>query len=149
MKINLTVYTPDSKPAIEEKYNVVQFLYHHLEQYRDSEEDIQKSVDYALANDKFTGGIVIVAKLQNEIVGAVIINCTGMNGYVPDNLLVYIAVHNKHRGKKIGRFLMNKTIDLTDGDIALHVEADNPAKLLYEKVGFTNKYLEMRYIKPI
>ncbi len=32
-----------------------------------------------------------------------------------------------------------------DGDIALHVEPDNPARFLYEKYGFTNKYLEMRY----
>jgi ribosomal protein S18 acetylase RimI-like enzyme len=33
------------------------------------------------------------------------------------------------------------------GNIALHVEPDNPAKILYEKLGFTNKYLEMRLIK--
>ena len=42
---------------------------------------------------------------------------------------------------------MEKAIELTDGDIALHVEADNPAKFLYENVGFNNKYLEMRYIR--
>jgi ribosomal protein S18 acetylase RimI-like enzyme len=39
---------------------------------------------------------------------------------------------------------MNKAIELTEGDIALHVEKDNPARFLYEKVGFTNPYLEMR-----
>jgi ribosomal protein S18 acetylase RimI-like enzyme len=42
---------------------------------------------------------------------------------------------------------MKQIIDHTDGDIALHVEPENPAKFLYEKFGFTNKYLEMRLKK--
>jgi ribosomal-protein-alanine N-acetyltransferase len=38
-------------------------------------------------------------------------------------------------------------IENTEGNIALHVEPDNPAKNLYERMGFTNKYLEMRLNK--
>ena len=30
------------------------------------------------------------------------------------------------------------------GDVALHVEANNPAIHLYKSLGFTNPYLEMR-----
>lgn len=70
-----------------------------------------------------------------------------MKGYIPENILVYIATHKEFRGKRIGKNMMLKAIELADGNIALHVEPDNPAKYLYEKIGFTNKYLEMRYIK--
>jgi len=42
---------------------------------------------------------------------------------------------------------MKKAIEHAEGDIALHVEANNPAKKLYEKPGFTNPYLEMRLKK--
>ena len=42
---------------------------------------------------------------------------------------------------------MQKTIDVSEGSIALHVEPDNPARFLYEKVGFSSKYIEMRYKK--
>jgi ribosomal protein S18 acetylase RimI-like enzyme len=70
-----------------------------------------------------------------------------MAGYIPENILVYIAVHAKTRGKGYGKKLMNKAIELADGDIALHVEPNNPAKFLYEKLGFENKYLEMRLKK--
>ena len=39
---------------------------------------------------------------------------------------------------------MVEVMNRTKGGIALHVEPDNPAKFLYEKLGFTHKYLEMR-----
>ena len=70
-----------------------------------------------------------------------------MSGYIPENILVYIAVNKNQRGKGVGKQIMQKAIANTDGDIALHVEKDNPAKFLYEKMGFTNPYLEMRLKK--
>ncbi|MDX5404850.1 MAG: GNAT family N-acetyltransferase, partial [Bacteroidota bacterium] len=76
-----------------------------------------------------------------------IMNRTGMSGYIPENILVYIAVDAKHRGKGYGRQIMEKALELAEGNVALHVEPDNPAKYLYENIGFTNKYLEMRYQK--
>ena len=89
----------------------------------------------------------ILAIDNNAIVGAVILNNTGMGGFIPENILVYIAVDNSQRGKGYGKSLMQKAISVANGDIALHVEPNNPAKKLYEKLGFTNKYLEMRLIK--
>ena len=70
-----------------------------------------------------------------------------MEGYIPENILVYIATDKNHRGKGIGSKLMDAAIEHTQGDIALHVEPDNPARKLYERCGFTNKYLEMRRVK--
>jgi ribosomal protein S18 acetylase RimI-like enzyme len=42
---------------------------------------------------------------------------------------------------------MKAAVEKADGDVALHVEPHNPARFLYEKIGFTNKYLEYRYKK--
>ena len=39
---------------------------------------------------------------------------------------------------------METVLANVEGDVALHVEPHNPAKKLYERLGFTNKYLEMR-----
>ncbi|HNR54357.1 MAG TPA: GNAT family N-acetyltransferase, partial [Flavobacteriales bacterium] len=63
---------------------------------------------------------------------------------IPENILVYIAVDRSSRGKGVGRRLMQAALDKARGSIALHVEPDNPARKLYEALGFTNKYLEMR-----
>jgi len=70
-----------------------------------------------------------------------------MSGYIPENILVYIAVDSNTRGTGVGKKLMKKAMSIAKGNIALHVEPNNPAKFLYEKLGFTNKYLEMRYEK--
>ena len=70
-----------------------------------------------------------------------------MKDYIPENILVYIAIHHKHRGKGIGKQLVKQAIETAEGNIALHVEPDNPAKHLYEKLGFSSKYLEMRFNK--
>lgn len=120
---------------------VSEFLFKHLEQYGDALEDIERSLIYS----REKGGVIITATLEDKIVGSVVLNETGMKGYIPEHILVYIAVSNKARGEGIGKGLMEKAIEITDGDIALHVEKDNPARFLYEKVGFTNPYLEMRY----
>ena len=130
------IYTPEV---------IADFLFKHLEQYGDAKEDILKCIAYAMNPEK--GGTIIVGTDEDKIVGITILNNTGMKGYIPENILVYIAVDNSQRGKGYGKKIMQKAIEVTKGSIALHVEPDNPAKILYEKLGFTNKYLEMRLTK--
>jgi [ribosomal protein S18]-alanine N-acetyltransferase len=130
-----------------QKKEVADFLYTHLEQYGDPHEHIMKCLDYALDQAVDKGGFVVLARENGNVVGAVVMNKTGMSGYIPENILVYIAVDASQRGKGVGKKLMKTAIELANGDIALHVEPDNPAKKLYESLGFTNKYLEMRLKK--
>jgi [ribosomal protein S18]-alanine N-acetyltransferase len=139
------IYNSTIKPDANEKQEIVDFLFNHLDQYGDPKEHILSCLEFATMEKlKSFGGFALVVKDKDELLGVTIINQTGMSGYIPDNILVYIAVHEKTRGKGIGKALMEKAIDLAEGDIALHVEPDNPARKLYEKLGFTNKYLEMR-----
>ena len=148
--IKIQKYTPKDPLTDELQKEVTAFLFKSLEQYGDPEGDINKAVNYALnKNENTTGGLVVTARLDNRLVGAVIINETGMGGYIPENILVYIATDPNERGKGIGRKLMEESLAASNGDVALHVEPDNPAKRLYENLGFTNKYLEMRYKKTI
>lgn len=144
---NIVVYDPENKPSEEEKEKFIGFLYEHLDQYGDAKQDIGKAVAYALKEIDSDGGFITLLYEEGELLGAVVINRTGMSGYIPENILVYIATHGDHRGKGVGRELMEAVINRADGDIALHVEHNNPAKFLYEKMGFTNPYLEMRLKK--
>jgi ribosomal-protein-alanine N-acetyltransferase len=141
------IFTPKNRPSNEEKQDIIDFLHTHLDQFGDPKEDISKAIDYSLKISESFGGFVLQLKDSGQTIGAVVINKTGMDGYIPGHILVYIAMHRDYRGKELGKELMKKSLSEVNGDIALHVEPDNPAKRLYEKFGFTNKYLEMRY-KP-
>ncbi len=130
-----------------QKNEIADFLLIHLGKFGDPKEDIMKCLDYALDPGLQAGGFVILAREKKRIVGALVMNKTGMAGYIPENILVYIAVDEQMRGKGIGKKILDMAIKMANGAIALHVEPDNPARKLYERLGFTNKYLEMRLTK--
>jgi len=125
----------------------IDFLYTHLDKFGDSKEAIGKSISYAFSNTPGCGGFLLAAYNEVELIGTLVMNRTGMSGYIPENILVYVAVNSKYRGKGYGREIVQKAINLSEGDIKLHVEYENPAKRLYERIGFTTKYAEMRLIK--
>lgn len=149
MSISIKKLTPNSTFEISLLDQINDFLFKHLEQYGDPTADIRKAMEYSLSKEEGKGGYIFYAteneKGSEKIVGATVINQTGMEDYIPENILVYIAVDGSQRGKGIGKKIMEEALGSVKGSVALHVEPDNPAKKLYERLGFTNKYLEMRW----
>ncbi|MDA3833372.1 MAG: GNAT family N-acetyltransferase [Spirochaetales bacterium] len=125
----------------------IEFLHKHLEEFGDPLKDIRKCLNYAFSTEKSEGGFALAAFDDGELAGTLIMNRTGMANYIPDWVLVYVAVDKSHRGRGIGKKIIEEAISHCDGDIKLHVEYDNPAKRLYEWIGFTSKYAEMRFKK--
>ena len=123
------------------------FLYESLKPYEDPLPLVRQGLIDALAPRYGENGFVLVAESNHKVLGALIMLRTGMKGYVPENLLLMVAVDPSARGKGIGAKIIKQSFDLANGDVKLHVEYDNPAKRLYERLGMTSKYAEMRYIK--
>lgn len=148
MDITYTILrTDDEQKNPFTRDEIASFLYSHLDEYGDEKSAILKCIGYAYGDNDGQNGFILIAHNKQEILGVVIINDTNMDEYIPEHILVYIAVHAKTRGQGVGKELMKRVINETKGDIALHVEPNNPAKFLYEKVGFTSKYHEMRLKK--
>ncbi|MFP4368732.1 MAG: GNAT family N-acetyltransferase [Candidatus Kapaibacterium sp.] len=125
----------------------IDFLYEHLDKFGDPKDAINNCLSYAFSDEPGKGGFALAAFEDGKLLGALIHNKIRTEGYIPTNILVYVAVHRDARGKGLGRKLCEKCIEMCDGDVKLHVEYDNPAKRLYERIGFTNKYAEMRFTK--
>ncbi len=144
MKI-IQVFQREELKLYSTQERIVDFLHEHLDRFRDDQTSISKAIDYAFSNEAGKGGFLLLAYEDNALVGALVMNRTGMDGYIPPYILVYIAVDAAQRGKGIGAAIMKAAFETADGAIALHVEYDNPARHLYERLGFTTKYAEMRY----
>jgi len=126
----------------ETKNKITNFLTNHMQQYSDSVESVMLCLDYV--SDPSRGGEIYLSEHNSNIVGAVVTNYTHMKGYIPANLLVYVATHNQYRRKGIAKKLMQMALQNCKNGATLHVEMNNPAKILYEKLGFVQKYVEMR-----
>jgi len=127
--------------------SLANFLYESLKPYEDPLPVVRQGMFDALEPSNGEPGFVLVAEIDQKVVGALLMLRTGMKGYIPENLLLMVAVDPSTRGKGVGAQIIKRSFELADGDVKLHVEYDNPAKRLYERLGMTSKYAEMRYNK--
>jgi [ribosomal protein S18]-alanine N-acetyltransferase len=132
-------------PTWATREELVQFFHHTMKPYQDTEADVQKALDHA-----FTGGpngFVMLLKTAGSLGGALVMLDTGMKGYIPENILLFVSISPSLRGQGFGQKLIQHCLDECPGEVKLHVEYENPAKRLYERIGFTSKYAEMRITK--
>jgi GNAT superfamily N-acetyltransferase len=141
----VVAHDEDQLPDWAPRDSLARFFHEKMRPYHDRLEDVDRGLEYAFSELPGMGGFVLVAAIDQRLVGAVTVLRTGMKGYVPENLLLFIAVDPELRNRGIGHTLMEGAIRECDGSIKLHVEQQNPARRLYSRCGFQAKYIEMRY----
>ena len=142
--IKVTKY--DEMPISPE--HLARFLRMNIKPYEDSFEDTMQGIDDAIGGKTCKGGFILLSMKTGKLIGGLIILQTYMKGYIPENCLLMIAVDRNLRSRGVGRELIERAIAECDGDIFLHVEyANHKAQNLYERIGFINRYAEMRYYK--
>ncbi|MCB1187920.1 GNAT family N-acetyltransferase [bacterium] len=124
---------------------LVDFLHTTMKPYEDQPADIDNAITYAFSGEKYAGGFIMLVEMQGRLAGALVMLNTGMGGYVPENILLFVSVNPEMRGHGIGGELIRRCIAECDGQVKLHVDFGNPAKRLYERLGFVHVYDEMRY----
>jgi ribosomal protein S18 acetylase RimI-like enzyme len=135
------IETPDDLPAWLTLDELAGFLHRSLKPYEDPLPTVRRGLDDAFS----TGGFLVLASTAERVLGALAMLRTGMEGYIPANFLLFVAVDPTTRGQGLGRRIVERAIEHADGDVKLHVEYDNPARRLYERIGFSSKYAEMRH----
>lgn len=143
MNCDLTIVKQDADFTLDLNRKILSdFLHRVMKPYEDKPDDILRGIDYALGLNP--GGFIVLAHVEGRLAGASVVLRTGMSGYIPPNLLLFIGVEPEIRGHGVGRKIINAIVENTEGDIKLHVEESNPARHLYERCGFQKKYFEMR-----
>ncbi|MFO8133450.1 MAG: pyridoxal-phosphate dependent enzyme [Thermoplasmatota archaeon] len=109
--------------------------------FSDPLDEMEEAVENA-----FTHGFVLGAFYQGVLSGIAIVSATRFDTFFPRYHLSYIATKRDTKGRGIATELLQRVIDLTRGDLSLHVETDNERAIkLYEKMGLRKKYYRMMY----
>ena len=122
-----------------------QFLHQEMKPWQDTPESIRLALDDCFGQTGGLGGFIMLCRADHRLAGVCIMLRTGMRGYVPEWLLLMIGVEASLRGRGIGGALARRCLAETGTGVKLHVEPGNPARHLYERLGFRVKYAEMRY----
>ncbi|KAB3536035.1 pyridoxal-phosphate dependent enzyme [Alkaliphilus pronyensis] len=110
-----------------------------LMEYTDPLYEIKEALEQA-----FETGFVLMSFYNNQLSGISVIVHTGFENFIPTYHLGYIATKRTIKGRGIATQLLRKAIELSGGNISLHVEKDNNRAIkLYEKMGFKKSYLRM------
>ena len=110
-------------------------------EFGDPADEIHNALDNA-----YEKGFVIVAYHNKQIAGISIIVNFGFDKFATKYHLAYIATRRNTKGRGIATEILQKAIQLTEGNLSLHVETYNKRAIkLYEKMGFENCYSRMIY----
>lgn len=129
--------------SIISRETLVDYVYNYLDRYSDSKTETLEAIELAMKE-----GFILLAKREEEIAGVVIIVNMGFEEFIPKYHLAYIGINPNNKGRGIGSDLIKAAIDLTQGNLSLHVDLDNKsARRLYKKMGFKHAYDRMIYQK--
>jgi len=115
-----------------------------LSTYNDSVGETLDAIEKAMKE-----GFLLIAKRNGEEQGICIIVNMGFERFIPTYHLAYIGVKSGNKGRGVASELIGHAIELTDGNLSLHVDPDNKrAKNLYRKMGFNHVYDRMIFNHP-
>jgi len=140
-KVTLNIEIIDKEDLTISYGDFLKKLNEWLIQFTDPMEEMEEAVENA-----FREGYVICAFQEGVVVGITIISRTKFKKFFPKYHLSYIATKPDIKGKGIATQLLQKAIEVTEGDLSLHVEVENKRAIkLYEKMGLRKKYYRMFY----
>lgn len=130
-----------------EKSAIVEFLMSNS--CNPSRSHINSALDYALKNKPSFGGFILcMYSPDNALIGIVVANKTGMEGYSPGFLFAYVAIDTQRQDfNDAADFLLQKALSYTDGEVAMRVEPGHPALKCFKQMGFKSKSLELHFTK--
>lgn len=121
---------------------IINLVHEWLNEFTDPICEIQEA--YKNAVEK---GFVITANYDNEICGIGIVVNFGFEHFASKYHLAYIATVDHVEGSGIATMILNEAVELSEGNISLHVERNNYGAIkLYEKMGFKDYYSRMIHL---
>ena len=139
---NCTIFDAFTGISPFEKLGVIKFL---EATSNHSKEIVQQSVDYAVKDCPSFGGYIFSINFDKEPIAVAVINKSGIPGFQSKNILVQFSIAENWKTIEFTKYFFGKLIELTNKDISLQLNSDNPNIPILQEIGFVPKALEFRY----
>lgn len=137
-------YDPYTRLTILEKTRLVDFLQSNLENGHFTPAEIMETLECAVKERPSFGGFVL-ALLENErLLGAIVVNRTGMEAVDTQHRLSLLGVARSHRHNGVAKKLIAQAMIQTGNGLALQLEPSDGEMAYFEELGFEKKYVVMR-----
>lgn len=121
--------------SYQKKATLINFICDYQEDSSLDKSIITHLVDSALKEVSSFGGFVVTEEKQEEVLGVMVVNNTGMEGYMPNNLIVlgaFLPNTGKEGSKKR---ILQKIMHLTRGEAALLIKAVDQSESSLRSLG--------------
>ena len=143
MKLEFELLNSANTVGYIQRNQLIDFVVLHLQNQEVIAENIGKAIDHAVGGLVNNGGLVVIARHEEELVGVLVLCKTGMEGFMPENIIFYLAIHLNQRNKLIGSELIEYAKRFSSGRIAVRVTGGLGVEGYFEKLGCEEKVIEL------
>ena len=121
--------------SYQKKIALVNFIFDYQENAALNRALITHLIDYALKEISSFGGFVVTEEMDNELLGVMVVNNTGMEGYMPNNLIVasaFLPITGKEGSRKR---ILQKIMYTTRGDVTLLIKDAHQQEIASNNLG--------------
>ena len=136
-------YDAFSRLSLLQINKLTKFIYQYQFQNDFDEQGIPRALQYAAKERPGFGGLIVTAEEAKEIIAVVVLNKTGFEGYLPENLVVSIAVHQDHKDQGVYRKIVDYVVNYCCGDVGVQLKESNPLVHFFKSQGFKNNYIQL------
>jgi ribosomal-protein-alanine N-acetyltransferase len=98
---------------------------------------IKSAIGSAMKKSNSFGGILMTYyDEQDSLVGAMVVNKTGMKEFFPENILSYIAIHTDFRRLGLGTLMLDDAVKICKGKIFVQLPDVDSSLSFFKKHGF-------------
>ena len=143
------IYDAFTGIGISKKKAIIGFLSQYSETTWLDKNAISQAIDYAVKEIPSFGGFIVTAEENHQILAALIVNKTGMQGYMPQNIAVLNAVLPAYKNSTVIKEIKAKAMVLTRGDIAMVVNNQSVKDMELKSMTVEAKYMQLPLLRKV
>lgn len=121
--------------SYQKKIALINFIFDYQENASLNRSLITHLIDYALKEISSFGGFVVTEETEGELLGVMVVNNTGMEGYMPNNLIVASAFLPNTGKEGSRKRILQKIMHITRGDATLLIKNAHQQEAISNSLG--------------